>query len=115
MKIQIKDAEAGQLEEVVGIDPELADMGNPHGHRFGMVHRVIASNLIGRRFIHHHEFASADSAEAFVRRVLEAGEIDLDHWGETCEIYGSEAWEAADQEREFAHQAGPLAGTVRDY
>jgi hypothetical protein len=116
MKIQIKDASAGRIEEVIDIDPEMADMGNPHGHRFGMVHRVIASNLIGRRFVHSHEFSSASSAEAFAVRVLVAGWIDLDHWGETFEIYGSQAWEAADQEREFAHQADPAtAGTVRDY
>jgi len=116
MKLQIVEAEAGRLEEVVDIDPEMADMGNPHGHRFGLVHRVIAASFHGRRFVHRHEFSSAAAAEVFAARVVFAGEIDLDHWGETFEIYGSQAWEAADQDREFAHQANPAtAGTVRDY
>jgi hypothetical protein len=103
---------------VVRFDPEWADMGNPSGAVYSQRILVCATTPNGRRFNHIRTFDTTDveRAERLAARIKNAGRIDLEHWNETYEIYGSDAWCAADRERELAHQSNPhTAGTVRDY
>jgi len=103
---------------VVRFDPEWADMDNPMGAVYSQRILVCAASPSGRRFIHNHTFDTTDAERAarLVARIKDAGRINLEHWSETYEVYGSDAWCAADRERELAHQSNPYtAGTVRDY
>lgn len=108
------------IDEVhVGCNPENADMGNPDGSIFESKFFVAAVTPSGRRFIHNQavfEEHEDTRAEAFAAKVLAAGEINLEHWNETYEVYGSSAWEESDAERAAAWQMDPnTAGTVRDF
>ena len=105
-------------DEVVRFDPEWADMSNPTGAVYGQRIQIHATTPKGRRFIHSHTFATteAERAERLVARIKDAGRINIYHWNETFEIYGSDAWCAADEQREINHRMNShTAGTVRDY
>ena len=107
-----------QHDVVVRFNPEWADMSNPSGAVYGERIMVYATTPRGRRFIHSHIFdtTEVDRADRLVARIKDAGRINLDHRNETYEVYGSDAWCAADEQREFDHQMNPhTAGTVRDY
>lgn len=114
MKIKIDNAYAGEHETVIGFDSEYADYGNPAGAVYGIQASVIAETPDGRRFVHNTAFESLAAAEGLAVRVFAAKVINLDHWVETYEIYGSPAWQEADDARAYAHACGPLAGFVRD-
>jgi len=114
MKTKIAIATQYEDQEVVGIDPEAADMGNPDGAIYGNVHRVEAEDADGRRWFHNRTFADEDAAWRMSCKVNRKGEIDLDFWTRTFDRYGSPAWEAGERDRQMAHDMGPLAGTVRD-
>lgn len=115
-RLAIVSASAGLGEEVIAIDPEMAEMGNPNGYRYGLIASVAAVTAEGRRFHHEARWPSEDiaKAEALAARVLAAGSIDLDFWGEGFEVYGSDAWQDADNARQMAHDLSPLRGSVRD-
>ncbi len=100
-----------------GSNPENAEPGNPDGDSFREVVRVAAITESGRRFLHAVAFdpGDEDRAERLAAKVKAAGAIDTEHWHETLEIYGSAAWQAADNQRALDHAFSPLAGTVRDY
>lgn len=107
------------IDEVhAGCNPENADMGNPDGSIYESKCFVAAVTPRGQRFIHNQavfEEHEIERAERFAKVVLAAGEINLDHWNETFEVYGSDAWSEADAERAAAWQMNPnTAGTVRD-
>ena len=116
--MEIDSVYLDETYEVVRFDPEWADMSNPSGAVYGERIMVCATTRRGRRFIHSHIFdaTEVDRAERLVARIKDAGRINLDHWNETYEVYGSDAWCAADEQREIDHQLNPhTAGTVRDY
>ena len=100
-------------------DPEMCDMDNPDGDIYHQRCLIVAATEGGRRFIlrdFNKDPEDIDKAESFAKRILEVGSIDLGLWNETYEIYGSPAWQFADQQRQFAHENNPAtAGTVRDY
>ena len=104
-------------ETIVGFNLELADMGNPDGAIFGRMIFVFAETREGRRFVHERQFdlSQAEVAEKLAAKVARKAEINPIFWGETFEIYGSQAWGEHDNQRALAHQSSPLAGTVRDY
>jgi len=104
-------------EEAVSFDPECADMGNPEGARYAKIARVTAETADGRRFIHEVGFDElAQEVNTLASKVARAGKINMKHWNETYEVYGSSAWALGDLQREQAHQMNPAtAGTVRDY
>ena len=105
-------------EVAVGFDPERADISNPVGAIYNQLIQIYATTSDGRRFIHSRSFNTVESelANKLVRRIKDAGCISPEHWCETYEIYGSDAWCAADREREIVHQSNPdTAGTIRDY
>ena len=107
-----------QHDVVVRFNPEWVDMSNPSGAVYGERIMVYATTPRGRRFIHNHAFdtTEVDHADRLVARIKDVGRINLDHWNETYEVYGSDAWCAADDAREIDHQMNPhTAGTVRDY
>lgn len=117
MKIKICAAYAGEDEIVAGYNPENSEPGNPNGAYYARGLVVTAETVEGRRFNHHNVFDVEDDdlVNRLVKRVNAAGEIDLAHWNETYEIYGSAAWEAEDKHRQRLHEVSPMAGTVRDY
>ncbi len=103
---------------VVRFDPEWADMSNPDGAVYGQRILVHATTPRGRRFVNNRIFDTTESERAarLVARIKDVGHINIEHWYETFEVYGSEAWCAADNQREINHQLNPhTAGTVRDY
>jgi len=117
MKFSIISASFFLDETVVGYDSEFADMGNPQGAIYQTHIYVEASTASGRRFIHKRCFdiGNESHAQLLVDRVLSKGQINLTYWGETYEIYGSPAWQEADDARQYAHEASGLGGFVRDY
>lgn len=102
-------------EVVVGSNSEFADMGNPSGLIYGRVFFVEAISESGRRFIHESHFETERVAERLAAKVAAYGKIDPAHWVEGLEVYGSDAWVAADNIRAMEHMAGPMAGFVRDF
>jgi hypothetical protein len=117
MEIKIETVATRKDEVVLGSNPEMADMGNPEGHYYGEARFVLATNAAGNRWVHEKEWDTDDNeaCEAFAIRVLAKGVINLDHWVETYEEYGSAAWAAADADRQYAHDSSDMAGYVRDY
>ena len=74
---------------------------------------VIARTARGERFILRHAFDNVEAAEAFSKRVVAKGDIDLTHWVSTYPVYGSEAgqeeeWEAA------RYEAALCSGSIRE-
>jgi hypothetical protein len=98
-------------------NPEMADMDNPTGDQYRPIIQVEATTAAGRRFIHWHLFEPDQvlAAQYLAGRILGRGTINTEYWTETYEVYGSEAWQAADNLRAHANAMGPLAGTVRDF
>lgn len=117
-KLRVSTVHAGCDETILYFDPEMAEMGNPDGAVYGRMLFVAAATPSGRRFIHQRAFETDEdeAAERLASRVRETGEINLDHWVETYEVYGSDAWIEADFQRQVAHESDPnKRGTVRDF
>lgn len=104
-------------ETVVGSNPEFADMSNPSGLLYGKIYQVEAVTAKGRRFF--HRFTSEERSarlEKLAAQVDAVKEINLEHWAEGYEVYGSDAWQEADNARARAWNSDPVTcGTVRDY
>jgi hypothetical protein len=117
MKFSIVNAYFFLDETVVEYNPEFADMGNPQGAIYQRMVFVASETISGRRFIHQSSFeiGEEDKAQLLVNRILAKGKIDLTYWAETYKIYGSPAWQEADDARQYAHEASGLSGFVRDY
>ena len=119
MKFKIKEAFQVQDEVTIGSHSESADMGNPNGYCYGFRNFICAVTESGRRFIHGSfvtELGDEARAERFAAKVMLAGVIDDEHWSETYEVYGSPAWQSADDVRAYEHNLDPSRrGTVRDF
>ena len=95
---------------IVGSNPEMADMSNPHGNIEGLAHYIVAETPKGRRFAHnataitHNGYADSDITVGRLERLaahLNATHpsLDADCWTEVQASYGSAAyveggWEA---------------------
>ena len=95
---------------IIGSDPEMADMSNPHGNIEGLAHYIVAETPKGRRFAHsataytHNGYADSDITVERLERLaahLNATHpaLDADCWTEIQACYGSPAyveggWEA---------------------
>jgi hypothetical protein len=102
---------------VVDHHPEFADMDNPEGALYDWMIFVEAVTPDGRRFHHSMAFPpnDEDKADLLVSQIKAAGKINTIYWVETYEVYGSPAWQLADNQRHLAWQSNPnTAGTVRD-
>lgn len=113
-RLEIASADIVKDAIWAGVNSEMADMDNPRGDfyedRF-MVEVVTAS---GRRFRHQQTFETPPTT--LLGKVRSAKSIDSALWVETHEVYGSNAWQDADQEREMAWQSNSSTrGTVRDF
>lgn len=113
--MKIKYANHFADEIVVGSNPEMADMGNPSGLIYRRAFFVEAISESGRRFIHESHFFFEPVAAKLAAKVAAYGKIDPAHWVEGFEVYGSDAWVAADNVRAMEHMASPMAGFVRDF
>jgi hypothetical protein len=86
---------------VVGQDSEFADMCNPEGFIYRHRWFVEACTDYGDRFIHKLHFdLESDTAFVLANRVKEKGEIDPQYWVQGYPVYGSNAWEDDDIERQ---------------
>lgn len=100
-----------------GFNPEIADMGNPDGCTYEDRVFIEASTSNGRRFyLAGVDFPVGDNrAERLVEKINQKGVINLELWNEGLEVYGSEAWQIADNFRQLAWDSDPnTQGTVRD-
>lgn len=84
---------------VTGIDPEMADMSNPRGERYGEAFYAVAEDALGYR----REWASGfcrsyEEIEAAYQ--LLAPPVEL--WQETYAAYGSQAYVESDEEAAWA-------------
>ena len=86
----------------MGRDPEMADVTNPHGIRWGWVAHVVVEDEDGSRLAHNQGFvsyneddaaASADVLRSKVAAHLAAeGKLNLQHWFDVDPRYGSDAY-----------------------
>jgi hypothetical protein len=94
---------------VVGRDPEMADIDNPNGYRYGYSAYVVLEDQNGRRWIHSKKFVKRweDDAMAAAAPFLHAvqvhldagGEIRFEFWTETDPAYGSIAYQSQGTEQ----------------
>jgi hypothetical protein len=98
--LKITSACSIQTEIVVDSNPEFADLSNPHGFIYDFAFLVQAQTKSGRRFNHTHTFLHEEDAIKMAKKVEERGQIQLQYWLETYPVYGSEAWESEDIERQ---------------
>ena len=81
---------------VVGYNPEMADMSNPNGERYGEVGFVCVELVNGRRFANYNSTTDMDELYMFRQEVedfLKAGNaLPSSQWSEIEPAYGSEAY-----------------------
>lgn len=113
----IQSAQTFLARMIARFDPEFADIGNPSGAIYEDRVFIEASTSNGRRFyLAGVDFPVGDNrAERLVEKINQKGVINLELWNEGLEVYGSEAWQIADNFRQLAWDSDPnTQGTVRD-
>ena len=112
IQISANQVDLQDYEEVLYRDAESADMGNPQGNVYGIRYYVRVTLEDGTRYVHHRAFDRADLDEAVTLQVAVSsrGAINLKHWVEVNPAYGSKAYEAAEEERDYQFQSSLASG-----
>ena len=81
---------------VIGYNPEMADMSNPNGERYGEVGFVCVELVNGRRFANYQSMIDMDELYMFRQEVEDylndCGTLPSTQWTEIEPAYGSEAY-----------------------
>ena len=112
IQISANQVDLQDYEEVLYRDAESADMGNPQGNVYGIRYYVRVTLEDGTRYVHYKAFdrADLDDAVALQVAVSSRGAINLKHWAEVDPAYGSKAYEAAEEERDYQFQSSLASG-----
>lgn len=116
MTLQIESVNLRKDTCVVDQDPEFADMVNPEGFIYARCWFVHAVTSRGERYVHNISFAEDehDKASRLASRIEFRGDINLAHWSKGYNVYGSQAWEEEDLERQVALRVALTSGTLDD-
>jgi hypothetical protein len=99
--------------EVIGMNPENADMGNPTGEIYGECYFICATTEDGEVFSHFKVYSHLEEENAIafgekVQKAISAGRpLDSNFWRYRRPVYGSEAWIKEDNIRQIACSGGP--------
>jgi hypothetical protein len=97
---------------VMGRNPEMADITNPHGDIHGFSAYVVIEDNAGNRWAHNEKFVNRWEDEAKGKaeilllsiqvHVKRGGSVRLEYWTEIDPAYGSEAYAAQGTEQKRA-------------